>query len=207
MIMARGPIDAAAEGPRDEPTPISGGVGIGIGFAVGIIALSLLSLEWRHTIPDQSVSLIWMAAAFAFPLLIIGCIDDSINPRARFKFVIYGAMSLSAAWLVGVVHTVPLGAATIELPYLIALIGTALWLFTMLNACELHGRGQWPSHWVGYNRAYRAGGPSREQGHRKRRCHIRGRRGRHDSAYRAPGEDKFAANRMSIKSKLETPLA
>lgn len=135
FMMSRGPVDRADEDHKwhPAPTPTSGGVGIGIGFAAGMIALSLLSIEWRHAVAPQGGYLLWLAALFAYPLLIVGYIDDTRNLDARLKFAVYGALSVGAAWAFGVVDELPLGGRTIAMPFALAFLGTALWVFTMLN--------------------------------------------------------------------------
>lgn len=136
LVIAVGPLDHPAESrkPHAAPTPTSGGVGIGAGFAAGMIALMLFSTAWRNEVSDEGVRLLWIASLFAYPLLVIGFIDDARHLESRLKFVLYAALSLAAAWAAGVVQTLPLGAETVRLPYVVGLVGTALWMFTLINA-------------------------------------------------------------------------
>lgn len=130
-----GPIDTPNEERKQHrsPTPTSGGIGIGAGYAVAMIVLSLFSLEWRHQISAPALSLLWVTALFAYPLLFIGFVDDARRLSAEFKFVIYSLLSIAAAWLMGVVDDVQVAGVTVQLPFAIALVGTALWVFTLLN--------------------------------------------------------------------------
>jgi UDP-N-acetylmuramyl pentapeptide phosphotransferase/UDP-N-acetylglucosamine-1-phosphate transferase len=131
-------------GPRDEPneerkqhggpTPTSGGVGIGAGYAAALVVLSLFSLEWRHVISPEGIAMLWVSALFAYPLLFIGFVDDARHLSAKFKFVVYAVLSVAAAWLMGVVDELRIGELTIALPFVIGLIGTSLWVFTVFNA-------------------------------------------------------------------------
>lgn len=131
-------------GPRDEPneerkqhanpTPTSGGVGIGAGFAAAMVVLSLFSLEWRQIVSPQAIVMLWVSALFAYPLLFVGFIDDARHLSAKFKFVVYAVLSVAAAWLMGVVDQVRIGDLTITLPFVVGLAGTALWVFTVFNA-------------------------------------------------------------------------
>jgi UDP-N-acetylmuramyl pentapeptide phosphotransferase/UDP-N-acetylglucosamine-1-phosphate transferase len=95
--------------------------------------LSLFSLVWRNEVSEQGVRLLWVSAMFAYPLLIIGFIDDAIHLGARTKFLVYAALSTAAAWTAGVVQMVPVGGQVLYLPYAVGLFGTALWMFTLIN--------------------------------------------------------------------------
>ncbi len=135
VIIDRGPSDLPDE-PRkahSAPTPTSGGLGIGVGYAAGMIALSLASLEWRHQVSDRGEVLLWTAALFGYPLLIVGFIDDARRLNAELKFVLYAALAVAAAWLGGVVDELPFGGYVLALPFWLAMLGTALWMFTLVN--------------------------------------------------------------------------
>jgi UDP-N-acetylmuramyl pentapeptide phosphotransferase/UDP-N-acetylglucosamine-1-phosphate transferase len=131
-----GPVDAPTEARKQHraPTPTSGGIGIGAGYGAAMVVLSLFSLEWRHEVSPQGVSMLWVAALFAYPLLFVGFIDDARHLSAKFKFAIYTLLSFAAAWLMGVVSEVRVGDYTFALPFVVGLFGTALWVFTLLNA-------------------------------------------------------------------------
>lgn len=130
-----GPVDAPNEARKQHraPTPTSGGVGIGAGYGAAMVVLSLFSLEWRYQISPQGVSMLWVAALFAYPLLFIGFVDDARRLSAEFKFVVYSVLAVAAAWLLGVVDEVTIGNFTVHLPFVVGLAGTALWVFTLLN--------------------------------------------------------------------------
>lgn len=130
-----GPVDAPTEERKHHraPTPTSGGIGIGAGFGAAMLVLSLFSIEWRHLISPQGVAMLWVSALFGYPLLLIGFIDDARRLSAEFKFVIYSLLALGAAWLMGVVDHVRIGDVVVNLPLVVALAGTALWVFTLLN--------------------------------------------------------------------------
>jgi UDP-N-acetylmuramyl pentapeptide phosphotransferase/UDP-N-acetylglucosamine-1-phosphate transferase len=137
IIIAAGPIDAPNEARKRHkaPTPTSGGVAIGVASAVGIIVLAVLSGAWADALSDMGVRRMWVIAAYAYPLLIIGFIDDAIHLRARFKFLLYTLIAVAAALTLGVVQSFPVSAGfTLPLPYLIGLAGTALWIFVVINA-------------------------------------------------------------------------
>lgn len=135
-IIATGPIDAPDEGRKRhaQPTPTSGGLGIGLGFGAAMVVLSLFSVVWRYEVHPQGVALLWVSALFAYPLLLIGFVDDTRHLSAALKFVVYGLLSLAAAWLMGVVDHMRIGEFVIILPFVLGLFGTALWVFTLINA-------------------------------------------------------------------------
>lgn len=130
-----GPVDAPNEERKQHraPTPTSGGIGIGAGYGAAMLVLSLYSVEWRHEISPEGVSMLWVSALFAYPLLLIGYVDDARQLSAKFKFVMYSALAVAAAWLMGVVDEVRIGDLVVTLPFVVALAGTALWVFTLLN--------------------------------------------------------------------------
>lgn len=130
-----GPVDAPNEERKHHraPTPTSGGIGIGAGYGAAMLILSLYSVEWRHQISPEGVSMLWASALFAYPLLLIGYVDDARELSAKFKFVMYSALAVAAAWLMGVVDELRIGDLVVTLPFVVALAGTALWVFTLLN--------------------------------------------------------------------------
>jgi UDP-N-acetylmuramyl pentapeptide phosphotransferase/UDP-N-acetylglucosamine-1-phosphate transferase len=135
-IISHGPIDT----PDDErkshpaPTPTSGGLAIGVGFAAGVLTLAFFAQVWSGAISDAGVRRLWITALVAYPLLIIGFIDDARHLRVRVKFALYGLIALIGAHTFGVVQTLPLTAGlSLHLPYLAGLAGTALWIFTLIN--------------------------------------------------------------------------
>lgn len=130
-----GPVDAPNEERKQHraPTPTSGGIGIGAGFGAAMIVLSLFSIEWRYVVSPQAMAMLWVSALIGYPLLLIGFVDDARRLSAEFKFVVYSLLALAAAWLMGVVDEVRVGDFVVTLPFVVALLGTALWVFTLLN--------------------------------------------------------------------------
>lgn len=130
-----GPIDAPNEERKQHrnPTPTSGGLGVGAGYGAAMVVLSLFSFEWRHEIMPEATAMLWVSALFAYPLLFIGFIDDARRLSAEFKFIVYGVLAFAAAWLIGVVDEIQIFGVSLHLPFVIALAGTALWVFTFIN--------------------------------------------------------------------------
>jgi UDP-N-acetylmuramyl pentapeptide phosphotransferase/UDP-N-acetylglucosamine-1-phosphate transferase len=136
VLIHTGPIDHPHELHKAHvaPTPSSGGVGIGIGFAVGMATLAFLSGQWRDDTMFQGGAMPWAVAAFAYPLLLIGYVDDARHLGARLKFVLFSALSVGASLSLGVVAELPLGqGVVVPLGFVFGLVGTALWVFTLVN--------------------------------------------------------------------------
>lgn len=131
-----GPTDMPTEERKQHraPTPTSGGIGIGAGYAAAMAVLMLFSLVWRHQVSPQALVLLGRAALLAYTLLLIGFIDDARYLRARVKFILYALLALAAAWLMGVVGEFRVGDDVVTLPFAVAVAGTALWVFTLVNA-------------------------------------------------------------------------
>lgn len=136
LVMWGGPLDHPNQ-PRKQhgkATRTSGGIGIGVGYAVGMATLMFFSSVWQYEVNPHGARLLQISAMFAYPLLVIGFVDDSADLPASLKFVLYSLIALAAAFFIGPISVVPLGGdAAITLPYAVALLGTALWIFTLIN--------------------------------------------------------------------------
>ena len=104
-----------------------------LGFAIALIALSALSVVWRHEIELQGATRAVWAAILACAFLFLGFLDDAWELGPRLKFIVFGGLSIAAALLIGVVRALPLGAAEIAIWFPFAVAGTALWVFTLVN--------------------------------------------------------------------------
>lgn len=141
LVMAAALTDApdTARKAHKAPTPTAGGLGAAFGVGVGVALAPLAGPE-----PGLVAAL-----AFAAALLGLGLADDLVSPRAGLKFVVIAALSLAfAAWggrvdAIGLLDAggVALGEAglswpdrTVTLSVVLAIAGTALWLFTLTNA-------------------------------------------------------------------------
>lgn len=135
-IIAVGPIDHphAERHAHTRPTPTSGGLGIGLGFGVGLAALAFMSDVVRTEISPRGVMLMSVAASFSFVFLVLGFWDDAKSLSAKLKFALFAVLSLCAALIVGPASAFPVGDSVLIAPYWLALIGTALWVFVMVNA-------------------------------------------------------------------------
>ena len=136
IVMQTGPVDAP-DAPRKAhgaPTPTSGGIGMAAGFGASLVLFALFSETMRTEITPRGAFLVTLAASFSYVFLFIGFWDDARPLTARVKLVLFAAAAFGAAFAVGPVKTFPLyGDVVLQLPYLLALFGTALWIFTVVN--------------------------------------------------------------------------
>lgn len=119
---------------HQAPTPTSGGVGVAIGFALGLLALVMA--ETLHLVQSEAhdLSRLMAEAGFAYLFMLVGFFDDLRPLGARSKFLLFAALSVGAAYYVGGVDTLPLAEGmTLELGFALGLIGSALWIFTLVN--------------------------------------------------------------------------
>jgi UDP-N-acetylmuramyl pentapeptide phosphotransferase/UDP-N-acetylglucosamine-1-phosphate transferase len=106
---------------HSDPTPRSGGLGVLAGFFAGVALLAGLT-------PAAGSALGAIAAVSALVGL-VGLADDLTTLSERLKFFLLAALSVALA--AGVGPVTDLGYA---LPWIIGLIGSALWIFTVMNA-------------------------------------------------------------------------
>lgn len=134
-LIGAGPIDApnVKRKVHRAPTPTSGGIGIATGFAAALIALALAADAWNDQITAQGSHLLTSVAFFSYAFLAIGFYDDAHPLGPRLKTFLFAAVVVFAAWAIGPTHKLPFGFATLRFSYPTAIIGSALWVFAMVN--------------------------------------------------------------------------
>lgn len=111
---------------HSKPTPRSGGLGILAGFGAGALVLSAAPV---------STGLLLPILIFSAILGLIGLFDDLFALGSRIKFAVMAALCLAASGWIGpvtaltITHEISLG-----LPWGLGMAGSALFLFTMINA-------------------------------------------------------------------------
>lgn len=136
LIIWFGPVDHpnVPRKQHGQATRTSGGLGIGVGYAAAMLLLLNYSAVWQYEVNPHGERLLWMSAAFSYPLLIIGFVDDALDLPASLKFALYTVISLAAALVIGPISTFPFGGdAVLVIPYIFAVLGTGLWIFTLIN--------------------------------------------------------------------------
>ena len=86
----------AARKAHRAPTPTSGGLGMAVGFGVGLLAVSLLSsAQWRAHVGYWGFTQLSVVTAFACAFLGLGAFDDARPLGPRLKFLIFTALSIA----------------------------------------------------------------------------------------------------------------
>tara|TARA_R110002073_G_scaffold17367_10_gene65380 strand:+ start:3684 stop:4694 length:1011 start_codon:yes stop_codon:yes gene_type:complete len=106
---------------HDRPTPRGGGLGILAGF---FIALALMPEQ-----PPASGAMLAGLALCGGIAGLTGLLDDLFTLSETLKFIILAALSLALAAIAG-----PVLHLAVNLPWIIGLAGTGLWVFTCSNA-------------------------------------------------------------------------
>lgn len=104
-----------------EPTPRGGGLGI---LVATLVAMLLLPAGTPFELAARNAIMIFAGLA-AF----LGLLDDLATLSERFKFLVLTGISLGLAASIG-----PVTDLGISLPWILGLLGTALWVFTTANA-------------------------------------------------------------------------
>ncbi|MES1202332.1 MAG: hypothetical protein ABUS57_12885 [Pseudomonadota bacterium] len=116
------------------PTPTAGGLGVGLGVGVALLALTLgPNADWRHALDPDETRRFAIGVGAAFVFLGLGFLDDTYALGPRLKLVVFIVAALVAAWGAGVVERLPIDGTAIELGPVFGLIGSALWVFTLVN--------------------------------------------------------------------------
>lgn len=136
ILVRRGPLDHpdVARKAHTAPTPTSGGLGIAVGFVAAAVCLLCFPV-WEATLVAQGIPLLASILLFALAFLLMGFIDDSTPINPRLKFLLFTLAALAAAWRIGTVTLLPLSEGNVlQLPLIVGLIGSALWIFTLVNS-------------------------------------------------------------------------
>lgn len=116
-----------------HPTPTSGGIGVAVGYALGLLALGQLFAE-AAVLNRQGMALVSLASAISFAFLLIGFIDDTRPIGPRVKLMLFTLLSMGAAITMGIVDVLPINdTEVLKLGLSLGLFGTALWVFVLVN--------------------------------------------------------------------------
>lgn len=119
-----------------DPTPTSAGLAIAIGFSIGICTLVFPPVrDWNELAGAASARDLATAMIAVFIFLAIGWIDDLWPLPARNKIVAFVLASLAPPLFAALrPQSIPFGAGVeLELGLIAAVIGAALWIFTLVN--------------------------------------------------------------------------
>ena len=129
LVAACGPVDKPDQRRNHKaPTPTSGGLGIILGTAVGLVVFATRS----NVLPPSGLA---GFVALAAGLGLFGAVDDLLDLAARAKLAVQVVFALAFAALVARIDTLPLAPnLSISLWPVIAIMGTALWIVVLVNA-------------------------------------------------------------------------
>ncbi len=118
------------------PTPTAGGLAAAAGFALALGALSFWpGARWADVLLGDAFARAALAVATAFAALLIGLLDDLHNLNARLKFALLTALAFAVVIFVARAQSLPIGgAAVFEFGVVFGVLGSALWVFTLINA-------------------------------------------------------------------------
>ena len=130
LVMNLRVMDAPTEARKTQTTavPSAGGLGVALAAFLSIIVVSLLT-TW--TLNNSLIA----AASGALAYLALGFADDVLHINARWRLGIMTVIAMAMA-LAGVRADAftPWPGLAIELPLIIAIAGSALWLVVLVNA-------------------------------------------------------------------------
>ncbi|MCF6292230.1 MAG: hypothetical protein L3J04_02420 [Robiginitomaculum sp.] len=109
-----------------QPIATAGGLALLLGIGAGSIWLSFSS-----GLMDSEYPILLGLSSLA---MLLGFFDDAYDMSAKLKFSLIGALSLIMAFLLGPVTVIPFDAVQLQLPWVIAMTGTALFVFTLINS-------------------------------------------------------------------------
>ncbi|HVZ99053.1 MAG TPA: hypothetical protein VG841_01925 [Caulobacterales bacterium] len=116
-----------------DPTPTAGGLGVGVGVGVGLLALTILLQRWREGLGAEEARRLAASVATSYVFLGLGFLDDTYALGPRLKLGVFVVAAAAAALGAGVVESLPLDGVSIPLGPGLGLIGSALWVFTVVN--------------------------------------------------------------------------
>ena len=110
------------------PTPPAGGLGVLCGLAAGFVSLTLLT-PIAGVFADLPTIL-----SLCFAIALLGIYDDLYSPPTMIKFGIFIGLSFLLIYILGPVTHLPAGQSLLQLPLSLAILGTLLWIFVVINS-------------------------------------------------------------------------
>lgn len=130
LVMNLRVMDAPTEARKTQKTavPTAGGLGVALGAFVSVILVSLFS-GWMLNGPQIA------ASSGAVACLALGFADDTLHIDARWRlgFMVLIAMAMTLGGVRADILA-PWPGLAIQLPLIVAVIGSALWLVVLVNA-------------------------------------------------------------------------
>lgn len=115
-----------ARSAHKRPTPRAGGLGIAAGVGAGLAAASVFPMGGAALAPIAGTAALFCA---------LGLADDLLTLNEKAKFAAFVSLSLLMAWVSGPVTWLAITPEIgVTLPFVIGLIGSALFVFVTANA-------------------------------------------------------------------------
>ncbi len=131
---------AAASGPvqipngrssHSRPTPVGGGLGVACGVGAALVAATVMEPGAGGAQSARLASVVAIAGLIA----LLGAVDDWLEIAAPAKFCLLTLLSVAMALAAGPIDSLPWrDGAGVSLPPMLALAGSSLWVFTVINA-------------------------------------------------------------------------
>jgi UDP-N-acetylmuramyl pentapeptide phosphotransferase/UDP-N-acetylglucosamine-1-phosphate transferase len=138
-VMIKAGIPDAPDGARKlhhQVTPTSGGLAIAVGFASAIAVLAMWpGARWEEMLGLEMIGHLALAVVLALAAFLVGLADDIRSLGPRLKFGLIALFSLCTALFLARAEIIPFFAgAILPLSPIAAVLGSALWMFTIVNA-------------------------------------------------------------------------
>lgn len=119
-----------------KATPTSGGLAISAGAAAALLAAASPALSgWAEAYAPQSLARLLGVAVLAFFAAALGFVDDARPLGPKIKAAVMAAAALAFTALAARADRLPLTAdIAVSFPWIIAVLGSALLVFTLMNA-------------------------------------------------------------------------
>jgi len=108
-------------------TPTAGGIGLLAGLGTALLIMQIFYAD------IAVFGELFPIAVLAGCVALIGLTDDMLTWPAPFKVFTLAVVSGVAAYLIGPITALPFSVITLSLPLPIAIAGTALWIFVVMN--------------------------------------------------------------------------
>jgi UDP-N-acetylmuramyl pentapeptide phosphotransferase/UDP-N-acetylglucosamine-1-phosphate transferase len=121
---------------HNGPTPKAGGLAAGIGAAAGVAALAFWQdPQWSADLAPADLVRTGLVCLFGLIILGLGLWDDLRHPGPQLKFGLMAVFSLALAVIAVRAQAFLLpGGVVADVGLVAGALGSALWLFTMINA-------------------------------------------------------------------------
>ncbi len=122
---------------HEDPTALTGGIGIFLAavIATGCLTLALGDLPWASF--EGGSRLVFVIAAAATAIMVLGIVDDRIGLSAWTKFAVEIGIALALVWSGVRIDVFGVGGQGFDLPTLVAVPLSVFWIVGITNSFNL----------------------------------------------------------------------